>query len=162
MSDEVRIVAGGASDVQRLAPLWAAMHAHHSTMEAEVGRTRPVEDSWLRRRAQYEHWFAERNAILLLAQRDDRPDPVGYAMLTIGPGPATWDLGERVGELESLSVMADERGRGVGQALLSAARAAARELGAERLFVGVAHANAGALRFYEREGFRPFYALLMD
>jgi hypothetical protein len=28
--------------------------------------------------------------------------------------------------------------------------------------VAVAHANAGALRFYAREGFAPFYVLLLD
>ena len=27
--------------------------------------------------------------------------------------------------------------------------------------VGVAHTNADALRFYEREGYRPFYVTLM-
>jgi ribosomal protein S18 acetylase RimI-like enzyme len=27
--------------------------------------------------------------------------------------------------------------------------------------VGVAHTNADAIRFYEREGFKPFYVLML-
>jgi ribosomal protein S18 acetylase RimI-like enzyme len=62
-------------------------------------------------------------------------------------GPATWDVGERVAELESLSVAADARSQEVGTLLLGAAREVARRAGAERLQVGVAHANANAARF---------------
>ena len=40
---------------------------------------------------------------------------------------------------------------------MRAAEAWARERGAETLEVGLLHTNEGALRFYEREGFRRFY-----
>jgi hypothetical protein len=33
----------------------------------------------------------------------------------------------------------------------------AEERGARSILVGLAHTNAGARRFYEREGFTPFY-----
>jgi GNAT superfamily N-acetyltransferase len=79
-------------------------------------------------------------------------------MLRFMGGASTWDIGERVAEIESLSVLESERGQGVGARLVSAAR----DLGADRLLVSVVHANVGALRFYEREGFRPFYVLLME
>jgi GNAT superfamily N-acetyltransferase len=82
---------------------------------------------------------------------------VGYAMLTAGAGAATWDLGNTVAELETLSVLAEERGSGVGAALMEAGRRWAVEHGARTMAVGLAHTNVGAKRFYEREGFTPFY-----
>ena len=110
--------------------------------------------SWQRRRRQYEEWLAGTDTQLFIAERGGTP--VGYAMLRLQAGPASWDIGERVAELETLSVAADARSEGVGASLVTAARVAARNAGAERLVVSVAHANAAALRFYEREGFQPF------
>ena len=75
----------------------------------------------------------------------------------MGPGPATWDIGERVAELETLAVLAEERGGGVGAGLMEASRAWSRRRGAEAISVGLAHTNEGAQRFYERVGFTPFY-----
>ena len=83
-------------------------------------------------------------------------------IVRLEPGPPTWDIGECVAELESLSVAADARGDGVGTKLLASARALAQEAGAARLLVSVAHSNAAAIRFYQREGFEPFYVLLSE
>lgn len=147
-------------EVDRLADLWAAMHAHHAPLAPEVAPVRALEDSWRRRRAQYAEWLQSDDAALMVAQ--DGGALVGYAVVRVGAGPATWDIGERVAELESLSVAERGRGRGVGAALVQAARAFARERGAQRLTVSVVHNNEGALGFYAREGFGPFYVLLVD
>jgi ribosomal protein S18 acetylase RimI-like enzyme len=157
---EVQISTAGAERIPALEPLWAAMHEHHSLMQDAVAPTRPVEESWRLRKAQYEEWLSSEDALLLIAERGG--DPIGYAMVRFGPGAATWDIGERLAEIESLSVAPDARGGGIGALLMDAVRAATRDAGAERLFAGVAHANSGALRFYEREGFAPFYILLME
>ena len=58
-------------------------------------------------------------------------------------------------------MLESERGAGVGRALTDAAMEAATEDGAEAFTVGVAHTNEDAIRFYEREGFTPFYVLLL-
>jgi ribosomal protein S18 acetylase RimI-like enzyme len=157
---EVHVSTAGPERIPALEALWAAMHEHHSSMEDAVAPTRPVEESWRLRKAQYEEWLSSEDALLLIAERGG--DPIGYAVVRFGPGAATWDIGERVAEIESLSVATGARGGGIGALLMDAVRAAARDRGAERLFVGVAHANSGALRFYEREGFKPFYVLLME
>jgi ribosomal protein S18 acetylase RimI-like enzyme len=154
------ITLGGADALDELEPLWRSMHAHHATLESQMGPLRSAQESWRRRRTQYQHWLADGHARLLIARREERA--VGYAMVTVGPGPPTWDIGELVAELESLAVAEDQRGAGIGSLLVAAARASAHELGAQRLSVGVAHANAGALRFYAREGFAPFYLQLLD
>ncbi len=149
---------GDRGDVERIAPLWRALRDHHATLPAMTS-VRSFEDSWSIRRARYEEWLAGGDHTLLLAERDG--EAVGYAMVSVSEGgPATWDVGDRSAEVETLSVAEPERGTGVGRALMDAAADVARESGAGTMFVGVAHTNDGALRFYEREGYRPFYSQL--
>jgi GNAT superfamily N-acetyltransferase len=153
---DVRIVEGGAERIADLEPLWRALYEHHRGIAEGVARVRPFADTWRKRRGQYQAWLTgEDEAVLLLAERGGRV--VGYAMLTGGPGAATWDLGERVAEIETLSVLPEERGGGVGAALVEASRRWALERGADTIAVGLAHTNEGAERFYGREGFTPFY-----
>jgi GNAT superfamily N-acetyltransferase len=157
----VVVVEAGPDRIAEVEPLWRALYEHHSEISPGMSGVRAFEETWSRRRRQYEEWLAGDDAALLLAEKDGRA--VGYAAVTVGPGPATWDIGERVAELETLAVLADERGGGVGAALLDAAREWARARGAEAIGVGFAHTNEGARRFYEREGFAPFYVeMLLD
>lgn len=57
--------------------------------------------------------------------------------------------------LVALWVSASARGRGVGDALVSALQADARSRGLSRLVLDVAHVNHAAIRLYERRGFTP-------
>ena len=153
---ELCIVEGGSDRIGDLERLWRALYEHHRGIAEGVSGVRPFEDSWRQRRGQYRGWLeGDTDAVLLVAERDGRA--VGYAMLTAGPGAATWDLGDRVAEIETLSVLPDERGSGVGAALMEASRRWALERGVRTIAVGLAHTNVGAKRFYEREGFTPFY-----
>ena len=52
------------------------------------------------------------------------------------------------------------RGRGVGGALMAAAEARAREVGARQVVLDMSAANDGAQRFYERLGYREHGRLL--
>lgn len=151
----VSILRGGPEHIEELEPLWRALYEHHALVGREVAPVREFADSWRHRRAEYERWLSAGETLLLLARHEGRI--VGYAMVRPGPGAATWDLGERGLEIETLSVLPDERGGGVGHALMNAVEEYAREVGAELLDVGVAHTNDRARRFYEREGFGPFY-----
>jgi GNAT superfamily N-acetyltransferase len=152
----LRIVEGGPERIGDLEPLWRALYEHHRGIAEGVAGVRPFEDSWRQRRGQYQGWLeGNPDAVLLIGERDGRA--VGYAMLTVGAGAATWDLGDTVAEIETLSVLAEERGSSVGAALMEAGRRWATERGARTILVGLAHTNVGAKRFYEREGFTPFY-----
>jgi GNAT superfamily N-acetyltransferase len=152
----LRIVEGGPERIGDLEPLWRALYEHHRGIAEGVAGVRPFEDSWRQRKGQYQGWLeGDADAVLLVAERDGRA--VGYAMLTAGAGAATWDLGDTIVEIETLSVLAEERGSGVGAALMEAGRRWAVEHGARTILVGLAHTNVGAKRFYEREGFTPFY-----
>jgi ribosomal protein S18 acetylase RimI-like enzyme len=120
---------------------------------------RPFEDSWEHRKGQYLDWLSRDGYTLLVAERDG--ELIGYAMVSVNEGAATWDVGDPTAEIETLSVLESERGHGVGRALTDAAAGVATEAGARSVAVGVAHTNADAIRFYEREGYEPFYVLML-
>ena len=120
---------------------------------------RSLEDAWEFRSRQYRDWLLKDEFTLVVAERDG--ETIGYAVVSVGEGGATWDVGNPVAELETLSVLESERGSGVGRALTEEAQRVASEGGAEAVVVAVAHTNSDAIRFYEREGFGPFYVLLM-
>ena len=148
---------GGRDEVDRLEPLWRALRAHHVALPA-MPPVRSAEDSWEFRKRQYLDWLGQEGHVLLVAERGN--ELIGYAVMSIGEGAATWDLGERTAEIETLSVLESERGNGVGAALTQAAAGVANEAGAGTMLVGVVHSNEDAIRFYEREGFKPFYVSL--
>jgi GNAT superfamily N-acetyltransferase len=57
---------------------------------------------------------------------------------------------------EILTLHADERGRGVGSALIEAVERVAAEAGCTTLWLITTNDNVEALRFYQRRGFRLF------
>jgi ribosomal protein S18 acetylase RimI-like enzyme len=153
------IVRAGIDRIGELEPVWRSLYEHHAEVGEEVAPVRPLHETWRRRRREYQRWLTTDEASLLLADRGGRA--IGYAMLRLNPGPVTWDIGEQLVEVETLAVIPEERGSGIGRALLEEAARVARELGAEALDVGLVHTNEGAQRFYEREGFRPFYLTMV-
>lgn len=77
------------------------------------------------------------------------------------PGVGAWDGDALVGvathrgdELAALAVLAPERGRGVGGALIEALVGAMREQGASRVWLVTTNDNLDAIRVYQRHGFR--------
>lgn len=56
-------------------------------------------------------------------------------------------------EIQALGVMPEYRGRGVGDALMRAARVAAEHWQSERLLLEVRAGNAAAIALYQRHGF---------
>jgi GNAT superfamily N-acetyltransferase len=155
----VFIYRAGPRRIPELEPLWRALYDHHVEIGQSVAPLRDFAESWRRRRAQYEAWLHGDDAVLLVAERDRRA--IGYAMVTIGDGPATWDLGDRTLVIETLAVLPEERGAGVGHALLEEAERIAREGGAQTMAVGLVHTNDVARSFYEREAFGLFYMELV-
>jgi ribosomal protein S18 acetylase RimI-like enzyme len=58
------------------------------------------------------------------------------------------------GRIYSLAVEAGQRGKGVGGRLLEAMVARMAERGVRRVYLEVEEVNGGAVRLYERSGFR--------
>jgi len=144
----------GEGDLDLLEPLWDALREYHASVMPQLGSPRPRGESWRRRQQQYERWLSEPDSFALIARRAGRP--IGYAMVHLRSGSPTWPLSERAGELETLSVLPNERGTGVGSALLAAVRTELAQLGATELSLHVVPSSPDALRFYERHGFKTF------
>lgn len=153
-TDEFSIARLDPGDLELLEPLWNALREHHAAVVPGLGSPRSRAESWRRRRQQYERWLSEPDSFALIARRTARP--IGYAMVHLRDGSPTWPLSERAGELETLSVLPEERGTGVGSALLAAVRGALSELGATELSLHVVPTSPDVLRFYERHGFNTF------
>lgn len=78
--------------------------------------------------------------------------PIGYAKVTSLRAP-TADAPADSLELQQIYVLADWHGRGVAEALMTWALAAAVEAGAPAIYLTVFDHNARAKRFYTRHGF---------
>ena len=152
---------GAADDVESLQPLWVSMVEHHRRVAGDEWPVRDADAAWRIREAEYRGWLADGSGTLFVARADDAASPVGYAMLHIHRPGATWDLGDEVGEVESLAVARDARGGGIGSRLMSACREELKSRSIRYWSVAVVEANEGAVRLYEREGFRPYYRLLL-
>jgi len=85
---------------------------------------------------------------LLVAEVDGRV--VGVAAVTLG---ATIERGGQSAWLEELYVEPEHRGRGLGEALVRAARAAAQAAGATAIDLEVEEGHERAANLYRREGF---------
>jgi ribosomal protein S18 acetylase RimI-like enzyme len=158
----MEIARGDLSRLDELEPLFKAMHEHHRAGDpraAEVAPLRSSAEAWERRREHYASLLGSGRGHLLLAEDGGRV--IGYAMVSEIGGQTSLATGDRMAELESLSVLEDERGHGVGRALMDAAYAVVRELGIGELMLYVMDGNDGALRFYERLGLRPYLCVML-
>ncbi|MBS1863857.1 MAG: GNAT family N-acetyltransferase [Actinobacteria bacterium] len=151
---ERRIVELGVGDVDLVEGLWKEMVEHHQAVIEGQWPGRDPEQAWRMRRAQYVGWLEANEGFLLLALGEGAEQaPLGYAFLRVGASPPTVDLGDRIGDLESLSVSAAARGEGIGTLLIEHCRGLLRAAGVDYWGVTAVAANVDAIRLYEREGF---------
>jgi ribosomal protein S18 acetylase RimI-like enzyme len=152
-----------ANTVEELAilePIWNALQAHHSEITPDLGSRTPkraMPDAWRIRRSKYERWLRDPDTFFVVAEADG--ESVGYAFVTIGLPYASWATGDRLAELETLSVLAERRGDGVGAALLDAVWKRLAELGVDDMQITTTVTNVDAQRFYERQGFHRRFAV---
>ncbi|WP_100445228.1 GNAT family N-acetyltransferase [Glycomyces xiaoerkulensis] len=93
----------------------------------------------------------------LVAARDGQV--VGMAWLAVASRPPTpRDFDRACGDLQSVYVLPDERGRGVGGRLVAAVLELARDLGLFRVTV---QAGSESVPFYTRQGFAATAGLLI-
>jgi ribosomal protein S18 acetylase RimI-like enzyme len=153
----VDIVRAGAERIPDLRPLWESLSRHHAEVAPELamlGEVRAEADSWAVRRALYEEWLQDPDAFVLIAE--SQGEPVGYAMVELRGPEETWATGDRVAELETLAVLPEHRGQGIGSALVERMHEELRRLGVSHFVVGVIASNSDAVRFYERLGLTRF------
>jgi GNAT superfamily N-acetyltransferase len=159
MAIELRYVEDGG-ELDALEPLWNALQEHHVVVTPELDQQTPgreLGEAWRVRRSKYARWIEEPETFIVLAEEGGAP--VGYAFVTVGPPYASWDSGKAVAVLETLSVLPQHRGRGIGTDLIEAAWSRLAERGVESMAITTTKTNAGARRFYEREGFHPAFVV---
>ena len=144
------------TEIERVEPIWNALREHHAEITGLAARAR--EDAWTRRRAKYERWLSEAGSFALVATADAGGD-IGYAVFTDIGAEITFPS-ERVGSLETLAVLPEARGSGVGSTLLAEVRRRATAAGIPELAITAFAANAPALTFYARHGFAPYLTTL--
>lgn len=108
------------------------------------------------RREQYRKWLGESSGLLFVARVGEHDETVGYTFCRLIESGPTFHLGPVRGEIDSLVVADTTRGAGVGSALLEGCRADLQRRGVSYWSIGVLEANRGAVRLYERLGFRPW------
>jgi GNAT superfamily N-acetyltransferase len=159
----IEVIELDVSEVDRVEPLFKQLVAFHRGVAGKDWPVRSEEAAWAHRRAEYVSWLGGGRARMLVAVPREDADgaPLGYAVLSVKPSSASWDVGERIAELETLAVVEEARGEGIGSLLIEACRDRLRDEGITHWGVAVVEANADATRLYERVGFRPFYRQLL-
>ncbi len=157
------IARGSAADLDALEPLWVAVHHRHVESMPELRPYVTDAETWAASRAMYVELLARPDTVLLLAHADGAL--VGYGLAHVMEAgdtwlADTWVTGRRVGEIESLSVLPDLRGAGIGSALLHGLERALADDGVTDLVLGVLPGNDAARRLYERRGYRPTFLYL--
>jgi ribosomal protein S18 acetylase RimI-like enzyme len=113
-------------------------------------------ETWTERRTLYESLLTRPDSVLLLALESEAV--VGYALAHVLPVRETWIAdtwmtGARVAEIESLSVLPECRGLGLGSALLDVLERELIREGVDDVIVGALAGHESALRLYRRRGF---------
>lgn len=98
-------------------------------------------------RRSFRHWLSTDHRALLVAEAAHAV--VGYILIIYHPG-------TRLARIYSIAVAAEQRGEGVGKALMLAGEQAARESGRLYLRLEVSIGNTPAIKLYETLGFQQF------
>jgi ribosomal protein S18 acetylase RimI-like enzyme len=158
-----QVRTGSAADLDLVGPLWVAVHHQHTQTMPHLAPYVSDDESWRVRRGLYEELLAKPDTLLLLAFVGE--SIVGYGLAHVMPVdetwiPATWETSSRIGEIESLSVLPQYRGSGLGSELLSQLEEHLNTTGVKDLILGAIPGNTDAIRLYERRGYQPTWLYL--
>jgi ribosomal protein S18 acetylase RimI-like enzyme len=152
---DLEIVVAGSDRIDEVEPVYRSLYAHHVAVSTwRPGPERGADVAWARRRARYEKTLAEPNGILLLAERDGRVVGMAIGETEDQPeGSDTFAIPDRVAHLHDVAVLADDRGGGVGSALMERFEQELRARGVVSYGLDVMAGNDAARRFFEALGF---------
>jgi ribosomal protein S18 acetylase RimI-like enzyme len=158
-----RVLPAGLDELHLVEPLWVAVHHRHAELMPQLGPYVSDAQTWSVRRALYEEVLAKPDTLLLIAFVGD--DAVGYGLahvLAVDDTwiPDTWETGSRIGEVESLSLLPQFRGRGLGSELLTRLENHLLGLGVDDVILGALPGNSDAIRLYERRGYQATWLYL--
>ena len=163
MTSEHDIRRGGADDLPRLEPLWVSVHHRHTESMPELAPYVDDATTWAVRSELYAELLAKPDTVLLLATAGEAL--IGYGLAHVMTREEswagdTWVTGPRIAEIESLAVLPEHRGHGIGSELLDGLERELRALGIKDVVIGSLAGNGAAIRLYERRGYRPTWLYL--
>jgi len=163
MTADSQVRTGSVADLDLVGPMWVAVHHRHAETMPQLAPYVSDNETWRVPRALYEDVLAKTDTLLLLAFAGDAA--VGYGLAHVLPVdetwiPDTWETGSRIGEIESLSVLPEYRGSGLGSELLNRLEQHLYAIGVKDLILGALPGNTDAIRLYERRGYRPTWLYL--
>lgn len=120
----------------------------------QLGSVRETPDDLEPYRAAFARITADPNQHLVVAERAGRT--VGTLQLTVVPGLSRRGMTRTI--IEAVRIRTDERGNGLGTAMIEWAVGRSRELGAELVQLTSDASRTDAHRFYERLGFTRSHA----
>ena len=163
MVTEWQVRTGSAADLDLVGPLWVAVHHQHAETMPQLAPYVSDDETWRVRRELYEELLAKPDTLLLLAFDGEAVAGYGLAhVMAVDDSwiPDTWVTGSRIGEIESLSVLPQYRGSGLGSVFLERLEQHLREVGCRDLILGALPGNTDAIRLYERRGYQPTWLYL--
>ena len=160
---EWHVRIGSAADLDLVGPLWVAVHHRHIETMPQLAPYVSDEETWRVRRELYTQLLAKPDTLLLLAVAGETA--AGYGLAHVVPADEgwisdTWATGQRIGEIESLSVLPQYRGSGLGSELLDRLERHLNTIGVNDLILGALPGNTDAIRLYERRGYQPTWLYL--
>jgi ribosomal protein S18 acetylase RimI-like enzyme len=163
VTSDWQVRPGSAADLDLLGPLWVAVHHQHAETMPQLAPYVSDDETWRVRRVLYEELLAKPDSLLLLASVGDTV--IGYGLAHVMPVEDswiadTWVTGKRIGEIESLSVLPQYRGSGLGSELIDRLEQHLFAIGVEDLILGALPGNTDAIRLYERRGYQPTWLYL--
>ena len=145
---KVDVRRAGVDDVARVVNLNALLFREDSgRRDPFINQDWPSEEG----REYFAGFLTRGRYVCLLAE--SAGETVGYLAGYVASGGNLRPI--EVAELESMYVLEEYRGFGVGARLVEEFRRWAEARGADRASVTAYAANVGAVRFYEKTGFRP-------
>ena len=159
MRSNLRLDALTAAGIDRLRPMWLALHRHHQTVAPHLGPFVPDDESWANRRRQYEK-ILDGEYFGHVASMDG--SDIGYLLAARRPmdWTATFDGPAHLWELTTIIVLPAWRGNGAGLRLLDAWDEAVTASDARARLIGVIPDNAKAVGLYTSRGFVPTWVTL--
>jgi ribosomal protein S18 acetylase RimI-like enzyme len=160
---EWQVRTGSVADLDLVGPLWVAVHHQHADTMPQLAPYVSDDETWRVRRKLYEELLAKPDTLLLLAF--DGQTAVGYGLAHVMAVddswiPDTWVTGSRIGEIESLSVLPQYRGGGLGSVFIDRLEQHLHDVGCRDLILGALPGNTDAIRLYERRGYQPTWLYL--
>jgi GNAT superfamily N-acetyltransferase len=160
-NSDMTVRIAGQGEIASVEPLWLALYRHYATILPTLAGlpVRSADESWRRRRAMYERWLADDEGFLVIVEIDGHK--VAYAAVHISAGLSVWETGERVGVWETMSVLPDMVGKGVGNAVVDVVLAELRERGITELMGKTTEGNVGGRDFFMHKGGVPINTVML-